>query len=74
MTGRSTLTSSCESLDSTPLPPAHENASGDAEVAVEPRVPEASTIVLHAHLQEVGGGRLGVGLQAGAGESVWPRR
>ena len=40
---------------------------GDAEVAVEPRVPEASTIVLHAHLQEVGGGRLGVGLQAGAG-------
>ena len=46
---------------------AHENASGDAEVAVEPRVPEASTIVLHAHLQEVGGGRLGVGLQAGAG-------
>ena len=47
---------------------AHENASGDAEVAVEPRVPQASAVVLHAHLQEVGGGRLGVGLQAGAGE------
>mmetsp|Transcript_12076 Transcript_12076/g.29202 ORF Transcript_12076/g.29202 Transcript_12076/m.29202 type:complete len:421 (-) Transcript_12076:59-1321(-) len=45
---------------------AHEHAAGDAQVAVKPGVPEPPAVVLDAHLEEAGAGRLGVGLELGA--------
>ena len=43
-----------------------DDASGDAEVAVEPRVPQPAAVVLRPDLQEPLRARLGVGLQLGA--------
>ena len=49
---------------------AHENASGDAEVAVEPRVPEASTMFCTRTCRKSAEVALVLGFRRGQGESV----